>query len=1575
MNTKKRRNKSRSIRKPIKRTKNKKKLGSLEALEPRKLLSGNTLDFTITLQNAAGQTVYDTGSSSYSYQAPWLLNAEGYPTQGSGESQAWTAVQGGHTNTINHNADGIIKTIGDFYDALVNHQVAEVSDDLVGCFYFTPLDTNGKPTGDPSSLYSPQIEEAWVSSSDNLYSLLVLNQRFPASAGNSNGVELELGRRGGNGGLYGGTQESNTHGQLGGSGQDFSISDKALQGMARIVGFASGGIPELVSAPSKYLPQLAVFNRSHGPFEPADPHQGGSFSSLSDYVPTLRTFFKLTNQNRPSNIPPLPLDVLEYLENKYSEGFSQNKNPIEIFSELSGISSLGALLAAGQYPQVADPAPPSFPITQYGNPPVYDAYFNPPALEYRIANYDTYQQACEDVGGYYLQSGISNEIAIQNFFSQFAHGKLTELAQIDPISNSAAHESKIAELAVGLRALMALSYDAAPLWTSYGVGYSNAANPMVGNTDNSQPLIPQLSTQTFLEGFSGQEFQLQNIQLPTKFINIRGESAPGGENYPTYGWYQLDAVQNLPAGNNPLTPPSTNYFRSQYSISHAGTAAHMPSDSTSSDTLSAAGLATAQENEMLTRASAITVDGVTKTFGELDGLIHDEVVLANPFATYISLGGGIDVVTGSSLNDVIVGPGHGKQFDPEFHGRLTVDSGPGNDIVAPGRGGSVVKLGTGADLVVFGTNDLFGEATFFDFNFAEGDRIIISDDISREWHASTPDTLILNGPNGESKTLRLAAASDNVWHDNVVMRIQPTSSSSELTAGLSPNGEFNYLETHQFVLPPVAAPADVINVGNLSLKIEKSATGPDLPEEMWITAANVQHKSTRLSDGTHVVKLGGQGGAFQSVFNSIGLDKAYQISITPYDDATVRGFGNRQAEVFITRDNGYVQPESSFPLVNGRHNTLETSKFGTPGYPTPKTGWRMLKVGTGDNYSVAYVGGLANYFLDSGMNATGTAPTTDKSLQITVDSDFMLEAGTGQASLSGRMAVWGSLSQATAEAIMSEVNTAPVGSYDTELPSLIQALAPEKFLGIRSLATDQRVIVNGTGRLNGYNIVQHSGYTTTNQALLDNPIYMVNSDMLTVSSVHHTVNSSETDWAVDVSGVTVAWPGYRGYGSVLLQDFNSCAIVELTGGTLNGQPEYGIDLATSADNRFHFQNSKVKIYDYKQAGGWVDRADGPGISAWHSQMTNSFIHTSDDSIKVQAMYINMQNNTVLQGDAGNAVGCAYGFVNKGVYESTVSDVYAHRIVNKNGYGVVAMRVIPAAPYWNWGGPVGFGILDISNVFVPAFDKTNFGSMNSVSQASVLSVGNEARGFGPTINEGDPPFTFMVGGINTQEGWQINANHALLPQASVFEWDPAGTPNPPVVDGNGHWTFQPTTFPLYETLSNGQRQLTSTEAKVEQLTAWGPIALYQIPTSGTETETIKRPKLHRSSKISLNRNGQIGPSPVRLVHSDLVGAAAYGSFASEQAFVISAIASGHVEKKIDEAWVNISKETAPQSSNPLELLKFFRRRLITSSDEIRWVPGTDNASKQSVDAAFAMIGWHQEQSLKSKETTQIHFEIA
>jgi hypothetical protein len=83
----------------------------------------------------------------------------------------------------------------------------------------------------------------------------------------------------------------------------------------------------------------------------------------------------------------------------------------------------------------------------------------------------------------------------------------------------------------------------------------------------------------------------------------------------------------------------------------------------------------------------------------------------------------------------------------------------------------------------------------------------------------------------------------------------------------------------------------------------------------------------------------------------------------------------------------------------------------------------------------------------------------------------------------------------------------------------------------------------------------------------------------------------------------------------------------------------------TGDARAAFENSKTKIYDFKQSGNWVDQSDGPKIASWHSQITNSFIHSNDDSIKVQAPYFHAKNNTILQGNAGNAVGYAYGFIN------------------------------------------------------------------------------------------------------------------------------------------------------------------------------------------------------------------------------------------------------------------------------------------------------------------------------------------
>jgi hypothetical protein len=153
--------------------------------------------------------------------------------------------------------------------------------------------------------------------------------------------------------------------------------------------------------------------------------------------------------------------------------------------------------------------------------------------------------------------------------------------------------------------------------------------------------------------------------------------------------------------------------------------------------------------------------------------------------------------------------------------------------------------------------------------------------------------------------------------------------------------------------------------------------------------------------------------------------------------------------------------------------------------------------------------------------------------------------------------------------------------------------------------------------------------------------------------------------------------------------------------------------------------------------------------------------------------------------------------------------------------------------------------------------------------------------------------------------------------------------------------------------------------VTQNLSRGPINLYQKP-----GKLIRRPKLHRSSKIYLNRDGFIGPNPIRLVYSDLVAAASYGASAGEESFVVSGVANGSVEKKIGDSWVNVSE--APRSSNPFELLALLQRRLISPTDEIRWVPAAEDSSKATAEA-FSIFGWNGKDILSSDKACVISFE--
>ena len=176
--------------------------------------------------------------------------------------------------------------------------------------------------------------------------------------------------------------------------------------------------------------------------------------------------------------------------------------------------------------------------------------------------------------------------------------------------------------------------------------------------------------------------------------------------------------------------------------------------------------------------------------------------------------------------------------------------------------------------------------------------------------------------------------------------------------------------------------------------------------------------------------------------------------------------------------------------------------------------------------------------------------------------------------------------------------------------------------------------------------------------------------------------------------MTVGWPAKRGDASVLLQDFQPGyqppqlnapgpargSIVVSDQNEINFSP-------STTDLRFNFQNSKARVYDFKQVGGWVDQTDGPKVAAYHSKISNSFIHANDDSIKIEAPYVLFNDMTVLQGNAGNAVGYAYGFVNGGVTESVVDSLWVHRVTNNadapggNPYGLVTMRIVPSPDFF------------------------------------------------------------------------------------------------------------------------------------------------------------------------------------------------------------------------------------------------------------------------------------------------------
>ena len=111
--------------------------------------------------------------------------------------------------------------------------------------------------------------------------------------------------------------------------------------------------------------------------------------------------------------------------------------------------------------------------------------------------------------------------------------------------------------------------------------------------------------------------------------------------------------------------------------------------------------------------------------------------------------------------------------------------------------------------------------------------------------------------------------------------------------------------------------------------------------------------------------------------------------------------------------------------------------------------------------------------------------------------------------------------------------------------------------------------------------------------------------------------------------------------------------------------------------------------------------------------------------------------------------------------------------------------------------------------------------------------------------------------------------------------------------------------------------------------------------------VSRPLLERATNLYMDPS-MLGPHPVVMSKSQVVGN-------DVKSFVISRVPAGSVVEKLDTAtntWVDVS--TKPTSSNPRELLRLLKNRLIQQGDSLRWTPKAGTAS--SVQQAFEMIGW-------------------
>lgn len=647
-----------------------------------------------------------------------------------------------------------ISTVDDYLKALKDRVVAEVSDNL---FINSPSPWGGLGV-------SAQFRVGWVGTSENLFQLLVLNQRYPSKSM---------------------TREDG-----------FQVSAEAYAAMFRAVGFPAG----FPASPTTN--DFWVYERSSTSDRVPTTNSGLKKSYASNIQFPVFSGFEKMFQEDLFLFSGLKKDSVDQISEKLHDAWSSMRQDIFADSWKQGSTESMFLQFLGAKPGLKLTAEQ---VKNVGNKDYHDLSnaiksYNADGFLKNVLGLDSADDFFRPAGKrmYAWWSRLSNDYGSLNFRdnpkSVFFQGQTSAVAQTfssliqdlsnqyasAPQSNYKIYGSIESVLQATLRFYFLANYDTSPLNTHNSLPYSDSANPFVpGSFEELNQLnfkqnanIPlswhEIYGPTWMDTFAGNEAWTDNLELNSlKKIPLFGatdqksqEVYSGKNNVYDHGWIPTSDLEfkeiseQVDGGFD--AEFKTIYFQKE-DASKRSRAVRFSEDSNSSDVFTASAI-----NGDLSNLSPESRVGRTgERIKDLGGLVHSGKVLPNRFKTYTFLGGGVDRITGSDFADVIVGTS--RQNDGAVTpGSLTVYAGDGDDVVAPGRGSGVISLGDGSDQLVIDQFDTFGRTTLFDFDF-DNDSLVLHKKLNAAIDINNDQFLyVFNGENDridEYKTLHLTQSS------------------------------------------------------------------------------------------------------------------------------------------------------------------------------------------------------------------------------------------------------------------------------------------------------------------------------------------------------------------------------------------------------------------------------------------------------------------------------------------------------------------------------------------------------------------------------------------------------------------------------------------------------------------------------------------------------------------------------------------------------------------------------------------------------------------------------------------------